>query len=206
MICIEEDCGGDCLRRGRNKDGYNWKCRACGQEFRVKTKPRPELMTGDPCKICGGPTASNNRTGICTLNPQCRKQWYAEHDGKSPGLDPKLKDRKQGRYPARAHELYEDMDDDGEMIVDDIAIQLCIQAVRKVRLTPTEQGIATRKMIRMDFSTGDIRDRLGVTDANLKEILDTIGYEVIKDPAMKNAKWSERKLIARKDRVRGYAT
>lgn len=190
--CRLPDCGGSCIRGTRTNQGYKWKCRLCASEFYVKPKARPALMTGQPCSVCGGPTASNNKTGICTLNPACRTKWYAEQPDKPEDAE---RPPTHKRYPDAKYELY----DDG--IVDDIAIQLAVSGARKVRLTPKEQTIAIRKMLKLQFTPGDIRDRLGICYDNMAKLLDPMGYEIIPDPAMSEAK-NKRMLITRKDRAR----
>lgn len=152
------------------------------------------------CKLCGTCILRTNLLGICSSNPACRRARRKPHDQAYDAKRKRPKKLKPKSAPVNRDHPWE-IPDDG--IMDETAIDIAFLGLRKVRLTPPEQRRVVRRMLRMDFGWKEMCDHLGIGARRMTAILDEMGYEAITDPAMTGAKYSQRKLITRKDRPRG---
>jgi hypothetical protein len=65
--------------------------------------------------------------------------------------------------------------DDG--IIDHVAVDMAVKAIRKIRLTPRERAEAVRQLLARGDRIGVIADRLQVPEAEVRGILDELGFE-----------------------------
>lgn len=63
-------------RHAHSKDGRRAACKDCRSKDRRSRNPHPS--TGE-CILCGGPVGFSNKSGICSINAECRRvmqrQW-----------------------------------------------------------------------------------------------------------------------------------
>jgi hypothetical protein len=155
-------------------------------------------VTEKTCLVCGGKLFKLNKTGICVTNERCKRANRQMHDGTfhPDYIDRPRRHRKDQRdYPAHPWMLHEDG------IVDEIAIEIAVTGKRKVRLTPAEQRIVVERMNRRGYGRLEMRQHIGIDVPEIDRILDSLGFDVVDDPAQVGAKYP-RKLVTRKDRAR----
>jgi hypothetical protein len=107
-----------------------------------------------------------------------------------------------GRWAAeRSWLIPEVYDEDGELIVDDVAIRLMVSGSRKVRSTETERRRAVFYMISEGLTILDMSVHIGCRSQDVIRYLDELGFDVTDDHLL--SKGARRKVILPKDRVTG---
>lgn len=111
-------------------------------------------------------------------------------------------DQPRGRWAEKRSWLIpETVDEDGEPIVDVVAVRIMVRGTRKVRSTNTERRRAVFYMLTEGLTILDMCEHIGCRPQEVIGYLDDLGFEVIDDTL--TSKSFKRKAIVPKDRPRG---
>lgn len=151
------------------------------------------------CKICGTQLASTrNKIGICRTNDKCRREAKRIHDrtyhqslAKPKNAAPAKKEEEIGLLP----------DDEltAEGYIDEVAVRIMVNGVRHVALTQIERVEVVRQMLVRGAGVRDMCDHLHVHPSTVREILDELGYECVRNAHIAGSKIM---VILPKNRVR----
>lgn len=83
-------------------------------------------------------------------------------------------------------------------VIDEVAIHLAINGVRRVRLTTTERKVAVRLMAERNMWVSEMKERLVASAHFVCSALEEAGYEVLRDTS-----GSGHSSVVRKDRKKG---
>lgn len=173
---VKRYCSEICKAEARRKTQRKLREGDYGVRERLR-RGRTEPAIRGTCARCGSLLGYTNKVGICRQNEECRVLWRKVHDKNYDQKRRHLKERRkptaeQRGYPPHPSELPEDG------IVDHIAVEVAVRGLRHVRLTPTEQDLATAAMVAEDLTWRDMCEHLGVGDRRMGQILSRMGYEV----------------------------
>lgn len=161
-------------RKRKNETDKAWRLRSRKKELARKRKQnadRDRTDTGRVCRVCSGPISDRNVSGICAKNYECRVAQQARRNaGKPTG-------RKKGDSLYLLPIVY-DLDN-GEEIIDEVAVQIAFEGNRKVGLTTTERKMVMARMIRAGYQYREIADHIGTSPAMLKPVFEEMGYQII---------------------------
>jgi hypothetical protein len=192
---------------------FDRDCELCGGPIMVSNeinvcRTTPECMlendkrrnrtTGYRCKVCGSAITKRNKIGICRTKAKCRAAAKREHDHRYhlAHKDEKDDDQKLGKQ--RAHRQTVLLPEDG--IVDEIAVYLAVNGIRKVAMTHRERVEATRQMLLHGASIREMCDHLHVQPRIVRDILDELGFECVRNEHIAGSKIM---IILPKNRARG---
>ena len=125
------------------------------------------------CEVCHGPITTDNRTGICAKTTGCRSALRKRISGKRPEPVAETPDNCPWLRP-ESYDL-----DTGELIIDQVAIDVAVEGRRRVRLTHTERKEVIRRMIAGSWDAREIAQHCGTILQRLDPIFTELGYEVV---------------------------
>jgi hypothetical protein len=133
------------------------------------------------CKICGAPLGSRNRIGICRTNDKCCKEAKKIHDRQYHQSRASHQSRAKPREIREPKQEAENnlLPEDG--ILDTIAIRIAANGLRKVRLTHRERVEVVKRMLNLGAGVRDMCDNIHVSPGVVRDILDELGFECIRN-------------------------
>lgn len=81
--------------------------------------------------------------------------------------------------------------DNGDEIIDPVAVDILVLGQRKVDSTAAEKVAAIHRLVKLGAGVRDIAHRLGVSIDDAKKHISQAGYEVVPDPMYRKADGSD---------------
>jgi len=131
-----------------------------------------------PCKVCGGPVSKRNQIGICRVNKKCRQAAKKLHDHKYH-LTHRADGSRQKDGESRPHRQTVTLPEDG--IIDDTAVYIAVNGLRRIAMTHRERVEAVRRLLLQGGSIREMCDNLHVQPKIIREILDELGFECVRN-------------------------
>lgn len=153
------------------------------------------------CKVCGGPIGKRNMIGICRTNNRCKTEAKRAHDRRYHLAHKNKRAARVSERPPgerRPHRQTILLPEDGEF--DEVAIRIAVSGQRKVSLTHRERLEVIRLMLGQGASIREMCDHLHIQPKIVRELLDELGYECVRNEHILGSKIM---VILPKNRVRG---
>lgn len=186
-------CVNDCATSSGRKLHAAWRNELCPRCIKEK-----EAFETAICKVCGGPVSGRNQIGICRVNKRCRRAAKKEHDHRYHVSHRSERGSRPRDDTPRPHRQTITLPEDG--IIDEVAIYIAVNGLRKIAMTHRERVEAVRRLLLQGGSIREMCDNLHVQPKIIREILDGLGFECVRNEHIAGSRIM---IILPKDRKRG---